>query len=626
MFNLNYQKRNNVLLFKDLEKQLNIENCQNYIPLYNKLFQLNNTNYNNINLDNNKYIYRLNDSIGQYSYNSIVRDNSNNETNISVFLKLCPLIDPVKYVIGKYDISDVNLLGLPNFLNNNSHAKARDMNNSAYVDGFFSYLSSKLLKKYNFVHGLNYYGSVLGVKNNFVYNATDEIDLLTESNFFNENKNKLFTIDEKYDNLNNDSRRYKSKLNINNNNCDLSDFDIIELNNDIINEVNNYKTDDISVHTNQDQDIHIDFNENIEFDMILLENIKDFKEKQSSLSKRSKTTCSDCSSRSSNTTSNSDGNIDSNHFTDDESDCSDDNKDNISYETINTEMDENDDNSIATDLTGSTIDESIYVTINKLPISIICLEKCEDTLDSYMVNNNNNISTDEWSSILMQIIMILITYQKVFQFTHNDLHTNNIMYNTTNKKYLYYKYNNVYYKVPTYGKIYKIIDFGRAIYKYNNFLYCSDSFHKDGDASTQYNFEPYMNDKKPRLEPNYSFDLCRLACSLYDIICEDDTDSYSDESDNNSSCNVSDDKNDKICLLIEDWCKDDKGRNVIYKTNGEERYPDFKLYKMIVRTVHNHNPEFQLKRELFSQYLISKNKIKKQNLSDVMDIDNMSKE
>ena len=52
MLGLNYQKRNNQSFFKDLEKQLNIEKCQNYIPLYNKIFQLNNTNYNNVNLDN----------------------------------------------------------------------------------------------------------------------------------------------------------------------------------------------------------------------------------------------------------------------------------------------------------------------------------------------------------------------------------------------------------------------------------------------------------------------------------------------------------------------------------------------------------------------------------------------
>ena len=606
MLDLNYQKRNNLLLFKDLEKELEIEKCQNYIPLYNKLFQLNSTNYNNVNLDNNQHIYRIKDKIGLYSYKGIIKDSKlNNDNEMNVFLKLSPLLDPIKYAIGKYDINDINLLELPNLLNNNSHAKVRDMNNSAYVDGFFSYLSSKLLNKYNFVHGLNYYGSFLGLKHNFIYNATDELDLLLDSKFFHENKNKLFMIDEKYDLSNSDSRSYKSKLNIDNIDSDLSDFDIIEINNDLNNATKQSFNDE-----NGEKDIAM--KENIEFDLLLLDNLNELNELNdnykkeninSHLKKTFSTYSSDCSSRTSHTSNNScNSGFNTNRFTDDdddESDEVDDNENNSNDSKSDYTYD-----SDVTDLTMSNEEETINLTINKFPVSIICLEKCNDTLDSYM--SNNNISEDEWKSILMQIIMTLITYQKVFYFTHNDLHTNNIMYVLTDKKFLYYKFNNNYYKVPTYGKIYKIIDFGRAIYKYKDFLYCSDSFHKNGDASTQYNFEPYMNDKKPRLEPNYSFDLCRLACSIYDIICEDN-----------------ERKEDTITSLINDWCKDDKDRNIIYKNNGDERYPDFKLYKMIVRTVHKHVPESKLSRDMFSEYLISKNKMKKTNLNSIMDIDTM---
>ena len=91
----------------------------------------------------------------------------------------------------------------------------------------------------------------------------------------------------------------------------------------------------------------------------------------------------------------------------------------------------------------------------------------------------------------------------------------------TDKKFINYKFNGVYYRVPTYGKIYKIIDFGRAIYSFKGKTICSDSYHPKGDAATQYNFEPYFNEKKPRLKPNKSFDLCRLACSLYDFFVDD---------------------------------------------------------------------------------------------------------
>jgi hypothetical protein len=44
----------------------------------------------------------------------------------------------------------------------------------------------------------------------------------------------------------------------------------------------------------------------------------------------------------------------------------------------------------------------------------------------------------------------------------------------------------------------------------------------------------------------------------------------------------------------------------LYKKSGEERYPNFKLYKMIARTVHKHTPEAQLKIPIFKQFEISK--------------------
>ena len=72
------------------------------------------------------------------------------------------------------------------------------------------------------------------------------------------------------------------------------------------------------------------------------------------------------------------------------------------------------------------------------------------------------------------------------------------MYVPTEKQFLYYSLNDITYKVPTYGKIYKIIDFGRSIYKFNGQTMCSDSFHPKGDAASQYNCEPYLDNNKPR--------------------------------------------------------------------------------------------------------------------------------
>ena len=76
---------------------------------------------------------------------------------------------------------------------------------------------------------------------------------------------------------------------------------------------------------------------------------------------------------------------------------------------------------------------------------------------------------------------------------------------------------------------------------------------------------------------------------------------------------------DPIVKLIVEWCTDDNGINVLYKNNGAERYPEFKLYKMIARCVHNHIPNAQLDRPEFSKYVILKNGVSKGE--QIIDID-----
>jgi hypothetical protein len=198
--------------------------------------------------------------------------------------------------------------------------------------------------------------------------------------------------------------------------------------------------------------------------------------------------------------------------------------------------------------------------------------------------------------------MILEAYQRAFDFTHNDLHTNNVMYVTTELEFLYYKVNGKTYKVPTHGKLYKIIDFGRSIYKYKGMQFMSDSFHPNGDAATQYNFGPYYDASKPVLEPNPSFDLCRLACSMVDVLPQ--TEGFAE-----------------VAQVLKEWCSDDKGRDVVFKPNGEERYPNFRLYKMIARTVHNHTPFAQLKRPLFQSFVVKGKADTKGKM--VMDLDSL---
>jgi len=219
--------------------------------------------------------------------------------------------------------------------------------------------------------------------------------------------------------------------------------------------------------------------------------------------------------------------------------------------------------------------------------------------------DKNRINCFESVACLFQINMTLLTYQKAFAFTHNDLHTNNVMYVKTDRTYLYYRYQSRVYKVPTFGKIYKLIDFGRGVYRFKGRTFFSDSFAPSGDASTQYNTEPYYNAKKSRVEPNMSFDLCRLGTSIYDFVIPDE--------------DVEEEELDEFQKTIRRWCCDDHGKNVLYKKNGDERYPNFKLYKMIARTVHAHTPEAQLDFPLFQQFCVEETG----NETDIMDIDSI---
>jgi hypothetical protein len=199
----------------------------------------------------------------------------------------------------------------------------------------------------------------------------------------------------------------------------------------------------------------------------------------------------------------------------------------------------------------------------------------------------------------------------MFRFTHNDLHTNNIMYVETSEAFLTYQFQGIVYRVPTYGRIFKLIDYGRSIYTYQHRIYCSDSFAKGGDAATQYNCEPFLKSSKPRLEPSMSFDLCRLGCSIYDFVF-DDEDIVKNERMKDQS---------ELQRTIQRWCTDDVGKNVLYKKNGEERYPGFRLYKMIARTVRAHTPENQLQDPWFRQFRWNAKDVEAEDDINFMNID-----
>ena len=527
-----------------------IQGLQKYQPIYSLFFEMTENNYSTINLKHRFHMINMN----------TVFDISNNQSiQKPVFIKYSPLYDPIKYMIGKYNNNNYEpfFYNLPTINSNetNCNKKIYSVNNAAYTDGFFSYLSSHLLNHHGFDNGIDFYGSYLGIQDKFKMNISDDYEYLNNSTFFNDNIKKMFDItqNESAQFLNYNSRGNKHKLNIS---CSVLDIDdgIIDI-------------ETIPLESNNSFDEVI-----IDVDVVYQKEIDDSGDNKSDSS----------DSEANYTTESNDEDKDSENSNEAHS---------IEEDDIDNDEDDEDENDSSTTSSSSV---NMFAYIHKFPIHMICLEKCDGTFDELF--ENEEIQEPEAISALFQVIMTLITYQKAFHFTHNDLHTNNIMYKKTNKKFIYYKYNKVMYRVPTFGRIFKLIDFGRSIYKCNGQLFCSDSFAPGGDAATQYNFEPFHDENKPLIIPNYSFDLCRLGTSIFDFTL--DIDNMVKE------CDMT-----PLQKIISRWCTDDSGKNILYKKNGEERYPNFKLYKMIARTVHEHLPEKQLKMSPFKEYeFISKKK------------------
>jgi hypothetical protein len=539
---LEFTKEFHPLNLEHLEKQFNptsddlkhdynpfqLNSFQYYQPVIKLLFDIREHNHNAIQLNHKHHMVDL---------TTVVDSQTGKQVEKPIFIKYSPLLDPIRYMIGRYDAESDDIRSLPS-ADGCKFDKLNSTNNASYSDGFFCLLSSKLLELHDFKHSIDYYGSFSAVQKKFKMNIADDYEYLNNSNFFLDNVNKYFRINRHRVSsmMNHNSRDKREKLKITD--ADETIPDALNLD-DIVCDLNAAPLDTL-------EEVYTYENGNKEKDEDTDEEEDDDEDEE---------------------TDEDDGETDEDDGETDEDDGETDEDDG--------ETDEDEGGR------GADAPTEIFAYIDNFPVQMICLEKCDGTLDDLFVDEE--IDDETGASALFQVVMTLIAYQTAFNFTHNDLHTNNIMYVNTDVEFLYYKFNNVYYKVPTYGKIFKIIDFGRSIYKYKGKLFCSDSFATGGDAATQYNFEPYYNSKYPIIEPNYSFDLCRLGCSIFDFIIDGKPVT-------------------ELQKTIYRWCLDDKKTSILYKRNGAERYPDFKLYKMIAKTVHDHTPQRQLSFPFFSQF------------------------
>ena len=229
------------------------------------------------------------------------------------------------------------------------------------------------------------------------------------------------------------------------------------------------------------------------------------------------------------------------------------------------------------------INDDFICKLKNFPVQYMFLEKLDGTLEDFL--DIENINYDIIKTCLFQTIFTLCYLQKHFEFTHNDLHINNIMYKSTRDTYLYYKYNNKYYRVPTHGYIFKIIDFGRSIYTFKNKTYFNDVYSKYGEAEGQYhypipNVALYEDDRyKLDIIPNPSFDMCRLTTTILDYI----------------------DENEDLYKFLNKIVIDKNEKNIY-----EDMSDSFDLYIDIAKYSCNGIPHILLNDNIFKEYRIKK--------------------
>ena len=258
-----------------------------------------------------------------------------------------------------------------------------------------------------------------------------------------------------------------------------------------------------------------------------------------------------------------------------------DNEENDNQSIDNEESDNQSEDSSEYDISNN---DDYIAKFKNIPIQLLFIEKLEGTLEDYLLDDD--FKEEVLLSCIFQISFTLHYLQKHYHFTHNDLHINNIMYSLTEKEYLYYKINNKYFKVPTYGKIFKIIDFGRSIVTFKNKVYMNDVFSKNGEAGGQYYYPNSVNFyeesmDKDKINPNYNFDLCRLSMTILEELNMDLI-------------------SEKMKYFLYKMCEDKNGDNFC------EMEDNFNLYILIAKNAVNSLPSEILVNKIFKEYKVKK--------------------
>ena len=484
--------------------------------------------------------------IGNKTWKAMQRSCVNGITkDCVVFVKTSHLLEPVQFLRGKYTCPSHPYLPQDNMLLKSALQKIYSSNNQAYVDNAANYILSRFRECGLTPHCTLYYGSMTGISDEHTVSISDEYASYRQCRWFWKGLRDCRAS----------IQLVKDGIDITNNDdmsymlkCPCSDSSIIDISDSLVLQSSD-KSETVSIHSICSYAIDNDITEDSPT-VVLGTN--------SRVTKVASETLSHSSSDSS--------------------------------------------------------DFNVLIKIPSMPVILIFQEAHEGTMDSLLeLDHINDIIRDSkewtrmWTAWLWQIVATLSFLQRVISFTHNDLHTNNLMWRTTAKKYLYYKSTSgTIWKVPTYGKIFSIIDFGRSIFRFGEQLWVSDDHWPEQDAGGQYNFGPFFDPSKPRINPNPSFDLCRLAISMVDGLFRVRPPS---KKGNNVKIMSKEGKwkiKETINPLFNTlwrWMMDDTGKTIYEDKNGTERHSGFELYIQIAHKVHRCIPNEQLNIPLFNRFI-----------------------
>lgn len=286
-----------------------------------------------------------------------------------------------------------------------------------------------------------------------------------------------------------------------------------------------------------------------------------------------------------------------------------------SMHTASEDESESDDEDDDDDEDDETEDElSVFVELKDTPVMMIFQERMSGVLDHMLEDDGTLVGAEpgteeaeaRWIAWTFQIIAALCAAQGALGFTHNDLHTNNIVWKETEESWLWYKSRDgTVWRVPTYGKIFCLIDFGRSIFRVGEEWFISDDYERGGDAHGQYNFGPTVSKEYSVVYPNPSFDLCRYAVSILDALYDEEPVQRLDGAvlSKEGKWTIYETES-PFWNLLWSWMIDDRGRNILREEDGTERFPDFDLYEHISAHVHTARPQDQIHKDIFKGYQI----------------------